>query len=159
MANENIENCIDSDIVDRSPNKWLDLQSNYDLNAERVFDNDESTNTLICMAYTGIFENEDNGEEFQERCRPNSTPSSSNDTVIDSRNRALVNFDSVSNAQILNHALLRSFMRIKKGHVDNYIEHYDALQYTTVQVQRNWDLQLSRLMASKGTGIYSPLAL
>ena len=84
------------------------------------------------MAYTGGSENRDedndNGDEFQERSRPNPTPSS-NDTIINSRSRALVNVDPISDTQILIHALLRSSMRIKKGHVDNSIEHYDALRY------------------------------
>ena len=39
----------------------------------------------------------------------------------------LVNVDLISNTQVLNHALLRSSMKRKKDHVENFIEHYDAL--------------------------------
>ena len=129
ILNENVENGIDSDIVDSSPDNWLDLQFNYDLDTEGVFDNNESTNTFVYMARTGGSKDEEennNSDEFQERLRPNTTPSS-NDTIIDTRNRTFVNVDPISDTQILNHALLRSSMRIKKGHVDNSIEHYDAL--------------------------------
>ena len=70
MANENFENGIDSGIVDSSPNKWLDLRSKYDLNAEGVYDNDESVDKFVCMAYnTGGSEDEDeqnNDSGFQE---------------------------------------------------------------------------------------------
>ena len=40
----------------------------------------------------------------------------------------IVNVNPISDTQILNYALLRSTMRIKKDHVDNSIEHYDALR-------------------------------
>ena len=60
MANENVNNSIDSDIVDSSPdNKCMDLQCNYYINAKGVFDNDESTNAFVCMACTGGSEDED----------------------------------------------------------------------------------------------------
>ena len=55
MANKNVENRIDSDFVDSSPDKWTDLQFNYDLDAERVPDNNESADIFVCMAYTGRF--------------------------------------------------------------------------------------------------------
>ena len=92
MANENVENGIDSDIVNSSPNEWLDLPYNYDLVAKGVVDNDEYVNAFVCMAYTGGSkdededEDEDNGNEFQ-RPRPNPDPIS-NDTIIDSMNCA-----------------------------------------------------------------------
>ena len=67
MANKNVENSIDSDIANNAPNEWIDLQSNYDLNAEGVFDNDESTDAFVCMTYTGDPEDEDDNDngEFQ----------------------------------------------------------------------------------------------
>ena len=69
MANENVENGINSDIVDSSSEEWLDLQSNYNLNAEGVYGNDESLDAFFCMVYTGGSEDEDeksNNSEFQE---------------------------------------------------------------------------------------------
>ena len=48
----------------------MDLQSNYDVDAER--DNGESTNTFVWRAYTvgSKDEDEDDCDEFQERRRP-----------------------------------------------------------------------------------------
>ena len=67
MANENIENNINSDIIDSSPDEWMDLQSNYDLDAEGVYNNDDSVSAFVCLAYTGGSKNEKrNDGDFQE---------------------------------------------------------------------------------------------
>ena len=50
MANENVANGINFNIVDSSPNDWLNLQSNYDLDAKGVYDNDESVNVSVYVA-------------------------------------------------------------------------------------------------------------
>ena len=78
------------------------------------------------MAYTGNPEDKDgdNDSEFKERKNPDPA-STNNDAIIDSK--VFSNDDPLYNTQVLHHALLRSSMRIKKGNVDNYIEHYDAL--------------------------------
>ena len=55
MANENVETGIDSNTVDSSPNVWQDLQSNYDLDAKRVYNNGDFVDAFVCMAYTGGF--------------------------------------------------------------------------------------------------------
>ena len=60
IANENVANSIDSDIVDDSPDDWLDLESNFDLDADGVFYNNEA------MTYTGdLFDEEYNDNSLQ----------------------------------------------------------------------------------------------
>ena len=68
MANENVENGINSDIADGAHNDWTNFQSDYDLDAEGIFDNDDQADAFVCMAYTGDPEDEDdnNNGEFQE---------------------------------------------------------------------------------------------
>ena len=64
ISNKNVENGIDSDITNSSPDKWMDLKSNYDIDAKGLFDNDKSTNAFVCIAYTGDPKDEGNEGEF-----------------------------------------------------------------------------------------------
>ena len=61
MANKNVENGIDSDIVDSTHNDWTNFQSNYDLDGEGIFYNNDEANVFVCMAY----KEDDNDGEFQ----------------------------------------------------------------------------------------------
>ena len=56
-------------------------------------------------------------------------PNFFNDTINNSRGQLYTNDNPISNTQILNHALLRSSLRIKRGNIHNSIEHYNALRY------------------------------
>ena len=42
-------NGINSDIVDNGPNDWLDLESNFDLDAEGVYNNNEPVDAFVSM--------------------------------------------------------------------------------------------------------------
>ena len=95
ITNENVENGIDSDIVDNTHYDWTNFQSNYDLDAKVIFDNDDKADAFVCMVYTSDpgGEDDDNEGEFQEHQIPNPTPSN-NDTIIDSK--AFINDDPFS---------------------------------------------------------------
>ena len=100
-----------------------------------MYDNDECVDAFVFMAYMGGSEDEDkksNDSEFQQHS------GDLDDSVINSnlcawhpgrnaqpnpRRHPAPNSDvnPISDTQILYHALLRSSMRIKKGHVDNSI--------------------------------------
>ena len=51
MVNKKVEYGIDSNIIDSRYDEWLDLESNYNLNAEGVFDNNKYPAAFVCMAY------------------------------------------------------------------------------------------------------------
>ena len=54
-------------------------------------------------------------------------PNFFNDTLNDSLRCPYINDDPISNTQVFHHALLKSSMRKKRGEIDNYIKHYNAL--------------------------------
>ena len=53
LATENVKNGIDSDIIDDSPDDWFELESTFDLDAEGVYDNDDTDDAFVCMTCTG----------------------------------------------------------------------------------------------------------
>ena len=67
---ENVENGIDSDIVDSGPSDWLQLQGNYGLDDKGVYgvygvdDNHESTTTYVCMTFTDELDELNNKDNF-----------------------------------------------------------------------------------------------
>ena len=50
-AYENDENSINSNIVDSSPSNCLELQNDYDLDKDGVYNNEEPAVVFSCMAY------------------------------------------------------------------------------------------------------------
>ena len=67
LVNDNVENGIDSNITSSSPNNQFELQSDYDLDAKEVYDNDDSVDAFLCIAYTGGSEDKhSNDNDFQE---------------------------------------------------------------------------------------------
>ena len=99
MANKNVENCIDSNIVDGIHNNWTNFQSNYDLDDKGIFDNNDKADAFVCMAYPGNPEDidDDNDSEIQVHQTPDPTPTN-NDAIIDSK--AFSNDDRFSDTQV-----------------------------------------------------------
>ena len=52
-ASDNVDNSIDSDILNNSPYDWLNLQTDYDLDKEGTYDNNKTVDAFSCMTFVG----------------------------------------------------------------------------------------------------------
>ena len=122
------------------PDDYNEFHSDYDLNGNTVFDNDDAGNEkrYVCMTVTDTWlpleEDEYKDDDillrpnvFGVSDKPSIYPNFLNGTLNDSFGCPYINDDPISNTQILFHALLKSSMRKKRDDVDNSIKHYDAL--------------------------------
>ena len=121
--------------------------SDYDLDDNSVFDNNDTGQGegYICMTVTDSwYPLEDDEYEdddillrhgvFDDGGNPSIHPNFFHGFPNDSLDRPYINNDPISETQVLHHALLKSLMRIKRGAVDNSIEHYDALRCKLQQI-------------------------
>ena len=137
IANNNVKNAIDSDIFDHSQNNWFYLKSNFDFNAEGVYDNDDTDDIFVCMKCTeDPYDKQYNNNNVHLHLGVLSDadvissvyPNFFNDTINDSRGRPYTNTNPITDTQILHHSLLRSLVRIKRANLDNSTKDYDAFR-------------------------------
>ena len=98
----------------------------------------EQYNTDNMLIRPGVF--------FDAGDKPSIHPNFFNATINDSCGCPYIYNDPISDTQILNHILLRSSMRIKRGDIDNSVENYDALWCKLQQI--GVYVQLSRLLSN-----------
>ena len=138
---------------DNDPGDYNEFRSNYDLDGDGVFDNDDAGNGngYVCMAVTdswlSLKEDEYDDDDiplrpdvFDINDKPSIHPNFFTGTLNDSLGRPYINDNPISNTQILCHALLKSMMRKKRDDTDNSIEHYVALGCTWLHVPTNWNI-------------------
>lgn len=121
-----------------SPDNWLNFQSEYVLNADDTYNNDDAdvSQGLFCTTMTrealeeqynydgillwpGVFDDVGVTSSIY--------PNFFNGTIIDSHGCPYINDDQISNTQMLPHTILQFSMSIKNSNIDKSIDHYDAL--------------------------------
>ena len=131
---------VDDDEKD-DPGDYDEFRSDYDLDNDGVFDNDnvDSGEGFVCMAVVDSWDppQADEYEDddillphgvFDVSDNPSIHPNSFNGIINDSLGCPYINDDPVTPTQALHHALLKSLMRNKRSDVDKSIKHYDALR-------------------------------
>ena len=129
-----------ADDDDDDPSDYDKFRSNYDLDDDGLFDNDDTGQGegYVCMIVTDswyLLEDDEYGDDdillrpgvFNVGANPSIHPNFFHGTLNGSLGRPYINNNPISNTQVLHHALLKSLMRIKRGDIDNSIKHYDTL--------------------------------
>ena len=129
------------DDVDDEPSDFDEFRSEYDLDGDGVFDNDDTSEGegFCCITVTDSWDpqvdinyNDDaillQHGVFDTVGNPSIHPNFFNDTLNNSIGRPYINKDPISETKILHHALLKSSLRIHRGDIMKSIEHYDALR-------------------------------
>ena len=122
------------------PGDYDEFRSDYDLDDDGVFDNDDigsDDERFVCMTLSNSWCSPDDEYDdddillqhgvFDDGGTPSIHPIFLNGTLNDGLGRPYVHDDPISDTQVFHHALLKSSMRKKRGDVDNSIEYYDAL--------------------------------
>ena len=116
---------MSGDDGNKNPDNYNKFWSDYDLDDECVFDNNDADigEGYVCMTLTNFWlppEEQYNTDDilirpsvFDVGDKPSIHPIFFNGTINDSRGRPYINNDPISDTQVLHHALLRSSMRIK----------------------------------------------
>ena len=132
---------VADDDKDDDPGDYNEFCSNYNLDNDSVFDNDDIDQGKghICMTINGSwFPLEEDEYEYDDillrsgvfnvGSNPSIHPNFFNGTLNNILGYPYINDNPIFNTQVLHHALLKSLMRIQMGDVDNLIKNYDALQ-------------------------------
>ena len=122
------------------PGDYDEFRSDYDLDGNGVLDNDNTGQgkEYCCMTVTDSWcplENDEYEDDdillrhgvFDNGGNPSIHPNFFHGTLNNSLGWPYINDDPIYETQVLHHTLLKSLMRIKRGDVDNSINHYDAL--------------------------------
>ena len=131
---------VADDDDDDDPGDYNKFRSDYDLGDDSVFENNDTSQGegYVCMTVTDSwYPIEDDEYEdgnillhhsiFNVGGNPSIHPNFFHGTLNDNLGWPYINDDPISETQVLHHALLKSLLRIKRGNIDNSIEHYDAL--------------------------------
>ena len=128
------------DDVDDDPSNFDEFRSEYDLDNDGVFDNDEigEGEGFCCMTVTNAWEPhvEDYDDDnillqhgvFDTGGDPSIHPNFFHGTLNNSIGQPYTNNDPISETNILLYALLKSSLRIHRSDIMKSIEHYDALR-------------------------------
>ena len=125
---------------DDDPGDYNEFRSDYDLDDNSVFDNDDAGEGegYCCMTVTDSWDPQVDDEYedddillqhgvFDTGGNPSIHPNFFHRTLNNNIGWPYTNDDPISATNIKHRALLKSSMRIKRGDVDNSIKHYDAL--------------------------------
>ena len=139
-----------------------EFRSDYDLDYDGVFDNDDAGEgeEYCCMTVTDSWDPhvDDEYEDddillrhgiFDTGGNPSIHPNFFHGTLNNSICRPYTNNDPISATNVLHRALLKSSMRIKRSDVNNSIKHYDTLQCKFQRIRIHNSTNYLRLNSSE----------
>ena len=123
---------VANDDVDDDPGDYDEFRSDYDLDNDGVFDNDDAGEGYCCMTVTDSrdphaddeYEDDDillRHGVFDTGGNPSIHPNFFQGTLNNSIGQLYTNDDPISTTNILHRALLKSSMKNKRGDINNSI--------------------------------------